>query len=30
MLPNATTGLNIVIRSCGLGPGDVVYMLDIG
>ena len=30
LLPNATTGLNVVIQSCGLGPGDVVYMLDIG
>ena len=30
LLPNATTGLNVVIQSYGLGPGDVVYMLDIG
>jgi hypothetical protein len=30
MLPNATTGLNIVIQSCSLGPGDVMFMLDIG
>ncbi|GAX74265.1 hypothetical protein CEUSTIGMA_g1714.t1 [Chlamydomonas eustigma] len=29
-LPNATTGLNTVIKSCDLGPCDVMYMLDIG
>ena len=28
--PNATTGLNTVIRSCGLKQGDTMYMLDIG
>lgn len=30
LLPNATTGLNVVIKSCNLGPGDALYMLDIG
>ena len=28
--PNATTGLNTVIRSCGLKQEDTMYMLDIG
>ena len=28
-VPNATTGLNIVLQSC-LGPNDIAYMLDIG
>lgn len=28
--PNATTGLNVVLRSAGLGPGTALYMLDIG
>lgn len=30
LLPNVTTGLNTVIRSCGISEGDCVYMLDIG
>jgi hypothetical protein len=32
LLPNATTGLNIIISSTArfLGPGDSVYSLDIG
>lgn len=28
--PNATTGLNTVIQSLQLSPGDCVFMLDIG
>jgi len=30
LVPNATTGLNAVISSCGLKPGDAAYSLDIG
>lgn len=30
LLPNATTGLNAVIRSVSLQPGDALYSLDIG
>ncbi|WIA22809.1 hypothetical protein OEZ86_009760 [Tetradesmus obliquus] len=30
LLPNATTGLNAVISSCKLQPGDTVYSLNIG
>eukprot|EP00878_Enallax_costatus_P024355 GHUV01025989.1.p1 GENE.GHUV01025989.1~~GHUV01025989.1.p1 ORF type:complete len:171 (+),score=47.07 GHUV01025989.1:199-711(+) len=30
LLPNATTGLNAVISSVQLSPGDVVYSLNIG
>ncbi len=30
LLPNATTGLNAVISSVALAPGDTLYMLDIG
>ncbi|MEW5307425.1 MAG: hypothetical protein WDW36_009823 [Sanguina aurantia] len=29
-LSNATTALNVVIRSAGLRPGDTIYMLSIG
>lgn len=29
-VPNATTALNVVLRSAGLGPGTALYMLDIG
>jgi hypothetical protein len=30
LLPNATTGLNAVISSVKLQPGDAVYSLNIG
>jgi selenocysteine lyase/cysteine desulfurase len=30
LLPNATTGLNAVISSVKLQPGDTVYSLNIG
>lgn len=32
LLPNATTGLNVVISSvvARLAPGDTIYSLDIG
>lgn len=29
-MPNATTGLNTAIQGAGLGPGDTLFMLDIG